>query len=159
MSSKLKKEIQKLSNRISLLEYQLRDIRHLLKGKGMEIYNSLNPETMVTPKKKKTRRRKARGSNSNAASRTSSEMTGSLSSSSIVPISSTYEQSQPIYVYNNVSQLVPSAPSAAAARYGVPIRRVTPPSPPPRSRTKKKSSTRRASGTKKAPTILKHNSL
>lgn len=50
-SAKLKSKISKLSNRISLLEYQLRDIRHLLKGKGMEIYNSLNPETMVTPKK------------------------------------------------------------------------------------------------------------
>lgn len=76
-------------------------------------------------------------------------MTGSLSSSSIVPISSTYERPQAQYVYNNVSQLVPSVPSAVAARYGVPIRRVTPPFPPPRNTRNTRKTSR------KAPTILK----
>jgi len=119
----------------------------------MEVYNSLNPSTMVTPKKKKPRTRKAKGSISNTDSGTDSDMTRSSSSSSLEYINPTllgrrplYEQPHPakaIYVYNNAFH---PATSAEAARYGVVIPRMKPPSPPPRT-TRKASGTKKASGT------------
>jgi hypothetical protein len=52
LESKINSLSNRLSNRILLLEQYMEDIKNILRKKGMEVYNSLNPETMVTPKKK-----------------------------------------------------------------------------------------------------------
>ena len=102
-SSKLKRKLSSLSARVSQLEYDIQDIKKILKDKGENIYNSLNPETMLTPRKKKSKK-KARGSTSSSNSglrRSSSEMPRSLSSLSSSR-SATYMSPlirKPSYVY------------------------------------------------------------
>jgi hypothetical protein len=111
-SSKLKIKLSSLSARVSQLEYDIQDIKKILKNKGENIYNSIQ----VVPPSRKKSRKKARGSNSNSTSssnsglssfkrrRDSSVMPSSLSSLS-TSRSSTYMSpviKHPSYVYQEV---------------------------------------------------------
>lgn len=117
-SSKLKRKLSSLSARVSQLEYEVEDIKKILKNKGENIYNSLNLEAMLTSREKKSKK-KARGSNSTSTTssnsglsslkrrRDSSEMPRSLSSLSSLSSSrsATYMSPvirQPSYVYQEV---------------------------------------------------------
>ena len=114
-SSKLKRKLSSLSARVSQLEYDIQDIKKILKDKGENIYNSLNPETMLTPRKKKSKK-KARGSTSSSTSssnsglrRSSSEMPRSLSSLSSLSSSRSATYMSPVirtpsYVYQEIQQ-------------------------------------------------------
>ena len=110
-SSKLKRKLSSLSARVSQLEYEVEDIKKILKNKGENIYNSLNLEALLTSREKKSKK-KARGSTSSSNSglssvgrRDSSEIPRSLSSLS-TSRSSTYMSpviKHPSYVYQEVS--------------------------------------------------------
>ena len=120
-SSKLKKELSYLSERILQLEYEIQDIKEILTDKGENMYNSIKLVKPSIKKSRKKARKKARSSNSGSNSglssvgrrtssvgrrtssvgrRTSSVMPRSLSSLSSSR-SSTYilPEIQPNYVY------------------------------------------------------------